>query len=195
MELRLLALGGTPAPGSSTGKVLDWTARFAASLGARVDQFDADFLAQLPLYQTPAATGHSAAQRFVDCARQADGVLIASPGWHGSVSGSVKNALDYLEETARDERPYLDGRPVGLIATAYGWQAAVTTLNAMRTIVHALRGWPTPLGVAINCSQPLFAGGEIADPALAAQLKHLCRQVIDFAALARSRQPLAEEPK
>lgn len=195
MKVRLLALGGTPSAGSSTEKILDWSAKFAAGLGARVDVFDAHFLAGLPLYLTPTAAMHAEARRFVDCARQADGVLIASPGWHGSVSGSVKNALDYLEETARDERPYLDGRPVGLIATAYGWQAAVTTLNAMRTIVHALRGWPTPLGVAINSSQPLFAEGAIADPALAAQLSHLCRQVIDFAALTRSRQLLAEEQK
>lgn len=119
-------------------------------------------------------------------------MLIASPGWHGSVSGSIKNALDYLEETVRDERPYLDGRPAGLIATAYGWQAAVTTLNAMRTIVHALRGWPTPLGAAVNCSQPLFEDGEIADPAVAAQLGQLCQQVIDFSARARSRPLLAK---
>ena len=193
MEIRLLALGGTPTPGSSTERILDCAAQFATGMGARVDLFDARFLAQLPLYLTPEAARNAEARRFIDCARQADGVLIASPGWHGSVSGSVKNALDYLEETARDERPYLDGRPVGLIATAYGWQAAVTTLNAMRTIVHALRGWPTPLGAAINCSKPLLQGGEIADPAIAAQLRQLCRQVIDFAALSRSRHQLAEE--
>jgi FMN reductase len=44
--------------------------------------------------------------------------------------------------------------PVGLIATAAGWQAAVSTLQALRTITHALRGWPTPMGLAINTAEP-----------------------------------------
>ena len=43
---------------------------------------------------------------------------------------------------------------MGLIATAAGWQAAVSTLQALRTITHALRGWPTPMGLAINTAEP-----------------------------------------
>ena len=179
MEIRLLALGGTPTPGSSTERILDCAAQFATGMGARVDLFDARFLAQLPLYLTPEAARNAEARRFIDCARQADGVLIASPGWHGSVSGSVKNALDYLEETARDERPYLDGRPVGLIATAYGWQAAVTTLNAMRTIVHALRGWPTPMGATIRTYHGLFSpDGECLEDRARLQLELVGQQVL-----------------
>ena len=67
-----------------------------------------------------------------------------------STDEAIKNALDYAEDTAKDARPYLDGRAVGCIACAYGWQATDSTLIAMRSIVHALRGWPTPLGVAAN---------------------------------------------
>src|SRR3546814_8041656 len=80
---------------------------------------------------------------LVAAVRDADGLILASPGYHGSISGLVKNAIDYLEETARDRRVYLHGLPVGLIATAFGWQATGGTLLAMRSIVHALRGWPT----------------------------------------------------
>ena len=42
---------------------------------------------------------------------------------------------------------------MGLIATAAGWQAAVSTLQALRTITHSLRGWPTPMGLAINTAE------------------------------------------
>ena len=45
-------------------------------------------------------------------------VVIASPGYHGTVSGLVKNSLDYLEVLREDDRPYLDGRAVGVIAVA-----------------------------------------------------------------------------
>jgi FMN reductase len=59
-----------------------------------------------------------------------------------------------------------------------GWQATTTTLMTMRSTVHALRGWPTPLGVTIN-SAPTGA----VDPVEAAlpQLAILVDQVIGFA--------------
>ncbi len=82
--------------------------------------------------------------------------MLVSPGYHGTVSGLVKNALDYIEDLRDDPRPYLDGRAVGCVATASGWQAAVTTLTSLRSIVHALRGWPTPLGAAVNSAQVEF---------------------------------------
>ena len=88
--------------------------------------------------------------------RSADAVVISSPGYHGTVSGLVKNALDYLEELRTDERPYLDGRPVGLIAVARGWQAAVSTLATLRQITHALRGWPAPFGLTVNSAVTTF---------------------------------------
>ena len=97
--------------------------------------------------------------RLVEPCATADGVIIVSPGYHGALSGLVKNALDYVEDLRGDERPYLDGRAVGCVAIAFGWQAAVTTLTQLRTIVHALRGWPTPLGGAVNSAEVKFDEG------------------------------------
>jgi FMN reductase len=72
---------------------------------------------------------------------------------------------------------------VGLIATAYGWQAAGSTLSTLRSIVHALRGWPTPFGAAINCSGGIFKGGLCSDPLTSQQLELVGAQVFDFARL------------
>jgi FMN reductase len=77
----------------------------------------------------------------------------------------------------------MDGVPVGLIATAYGWQATGSTLATLRSIVHALRGWPTPLGAAINSSGGIFKGGECSDAGAASQLDLVGRQVYEFARL------------
>lgn len=90
---------------------------------------------------------------------------------------------DRLFSAAADPRPYLDGRAVGLVVTAYGWQATGATLGAMRSIVHALRGWPTPLGVTLNTgSAPLFApDGTCAEPRVQEQLSTMARQVVSFA--------------
>ena len=101
-------------------------------------------------------------------------------------AGAVKNALDLLEETARDTaRPYLADMPVGLIATAYGWQATGSTIAALRSIVHALRGWPTPFAAAINSAATKFdETGGASDPAVVEQLCMVGRQVARFAPLA-----------
>jgi FMN reductase len=183
--IRIIAFGGTLTPGSSTSKALDIACRSAESAGAIITRFGFEEFRQLPFYLTVPSAEVPVARRFIQALREAEGVLIASPGWHGSVPGLLKNALDYLEDMAQDDPPYLDGRAVGLIATAYGNQAACSTLNALRTIVHALRGWPTPLGAAVNCSGGIFRDGTCSDEAILRQLQTIGVQVVEFAKMQR----------
>lgn len=178
---RIVALGGTVNPGSSTEQALRLAAGIAASEGAEVTVFGGEYCAGLPHYLGP---GHTAAMgaELVEAVRQADGLLIAAPGYHGTISGVVKNALDYLEDLARDERPYLDGRAVGLIATAYGDQATMSTMQTLRSIVHALRGWPTPMGATIRTYPGLFSpDGECLDDRARMQLDMVGQQVVQGA--------------
>ena len=119
---------------------------------------------------------------FKSAIQDVDGIIIVSPGYHGSISGLVKNALDTLELTAKDEFPYFHGRPVGVIVTAYGWQATGSTLLALRSIVHAMRGWPTPFGAALNSTAGLFdEAGACRDRKDAWALNTVAEQVMDFA--------------
>jgi FMN reductase len=176
----IVAIGGTTTPHSSTEQALRLALTAAERLGARVALFGSETLSSLPHYTTPGCMNGETAKTLVSAVRQADGLIIASPGYHGSISGLVKNALDYIEETAKDTRVYLDGLPVGLLATAYGWQAAGNTLSTLRTITHALRGWPTPLGAALNTSGGLFKNGQCQDPNVAAQIDLIGKQVFEF---------------
>jgi len=132
----------------------------AERAGARTNLISGAML-QLPLYQPDNPARSEGARSLVAELAMADGIILGSPGYHGSISGLVKNALDYAEDLRSDPRPYFSGRAVGCIATAAGWPGAVNTLSALREIVHALRGWPTPLGAAINSSETVFdeAGG------------------------------------
>ena len=119
---------------------------------------------------------------LVEAVRISDGVVLVSPGYHGTVSGLVKNALDYVEDLRGDTRPYLEGRAIGCVAAAQGWQAAVTTLTALRSIVHALRGWPTPLGVALNSKHVEFdVDGGCSDATVVDRLRTIGHQVVEFA--------------
>jgi FMN reductase len=177
----IVGIGGTPSATSSTEAALRIALAEAERQGARTQLFGGQALAELPLYLTPGARAAPVAGALVEAVRDADGLIIASPGYHGSISGLVKNALDYLEDTARDPRPYLTGIPVGLVVTAYGWQATGSTLAALRAIVHALRGWPTPLGATVNSALCTFAEGVCSDAGMGQQIALVGQQVCEFA--------------
>ena len=178
MTPRIVAIGGTVSPGSTTELALKAAMASAEDAGAQVSLFDGSYLARLPHYRGPGHTQQDGAE-MVEAVRAADGLLISAPGYHGTVSGLVKNALDYLEDLANDRRPYLDGRAVGLIATAYGDQATVSTMQTLRTVVHALRGWPTPMGATIRVGPDMFSpGGERLDERARTQLDLVGRQVV-----------------
>jgi FMN reductase len=176
----ILGIGGSTRPKSSTQRALEVSLRAAEREGAETCLIGGPDLI-LPMYDPSDAERSPGARRLMDGLRRCQGLIIASPGYHGSISGLVKNALDYIEDLHSDERIYLDDLPVGLIACAGGWQAAAQTLTALRTIVHALRGWPTPLGAALNTSTRFFDdAGECLDLAAKSQLETIGRQVVDF---------------
>lgn len=178
----VLGLGGTVRAGSSTEKALIVALRAAEAAGAETRLLGGEFLSGLPIFDPRPGEVAPAQQALADAVRAADGVIIASPGYHGSISGVVKNALDTLEVTRNDPAPYFQGKAVGCIISADGWQAAGTTLTALRSIIHALRGWPTPFGAALNAGAPLFDDqGACREPKDAWQLATVAEQVVEFA--------------
>lgn len=176
----IVGLGGTLSEASSTERALRRALHAAEIRGARTKLFTAREL-DLPMYAVDRTKRTPQAIALVDALAAADGVIIATPAYHGGISGLVKNALDYIEDLRDDTRPYLDGRAVGCIVCAYGWQATTTTLMSLRSTVHALRGWPTPLGVTINSAQTFFdSAGMPCDDRCDEQLTTLSGQVLDF---------------
>jgi len=180
---RIVGIGGTTRPGSSSEKALRYALTLAAAQGADVELFDGASI-HLPMYAPESAIRSEGAERMIGALRSSHGVILSTPCYHGSVSGLVKNALDYTEDMCRDAEPYLDGRAVGLIVCGHGWQSTGVVLSAFRSIVHALRGWPTPMGVAINTLVDHFdeTGAGIADQT-ARQMSIMVGQVIEFARL------------
>ena len=176
----IVGLGGTGSASGSTERILRQALNAAEKAGAETLFFDGKAL-DMPMYSYGGVRTEPALA-LISALRRADGIIIASPGYHGTVSGLIKNALDYVEDMAKDERVYFEGRAVGLIAVAAGWQATGSTLATLRSITHALRGWPTPMAVAINSAQPVFdADGALADASIDSQLNILAGQVVEFA--------------
>lgn len=182
----IVGLGGTTRPGSTTERAVALALAEAAAQGCDIELFGGERL-PTEVYDPARPERSDQARELVAALARADGVVLASPSYHGGLSGLVKNAIDFVEDLRGDARPYFQGRAVGCIVCAEGPQALGSTLASLRAVVHALRGWPTPYGAALNTSQaPLGFGDKAADPAALEACRVVGREVVQFARWVRA---------
>ncbi len=177
----IVGLGGTPRAGSTSERCLRLALDHAQSLGCRTRLLSGPDL-PTDIYEYDPTIRSPEAAALVQALRDADGLILASPSYHGSLSGLLKNALDYAEDLRQDARVYLQDRAVGCIVCAEGAQALGSTLVAMRSVVHALRGWPTPFGAAIHTAvRPFDAEGRVTDDTVRRACETVAEEVVSFA--------------
>ncbi|WP_232496266.1 NADPH-dependent FMN reductase [Novosphingobium kaempferiae] len=176
----VVGIGGTIGGDSTTERALRIALGHVEAQGLATRLFGGEALGELPLFNPKSPARTTGEQDLVAAIRSCSGVILATPGYHGSISGALKNALDLLEDTAKDERSYLSGLPVGIVVTAYGWQATGSTLATMRSIVHALRAWPTPFAATINALETRIDADGSTDRLVLEQLCRVGEQVVRF---------------
>lgn len=179
----IVGLGGTLRQASSSERLVRAVLAACEDMGADSWMFDGPTLAELPHFNHELSDRTPGESALVEAVRQCDGLVIGTPGYHGGYSGLVKNAIDLLEDLRQDSRVYFGGRPVGLVVSAAGWQACGTTLSALRDVVHAMRGWPTPIGIAVNSveQRPFGPDGVITDAQIASAVRAQAEQIMAFA--------------
>jgi NAD(P)H-dependent FMN reductase len=183
---RVVLLAGSLSAHSSADRLARWCARRCVEEGMPSVVFSGNDL-EFPFYRPGRTEPRSRA--YLAALAGADGVVLLSPAYHGAPSGLLKNALDYVNELAGDPRPYLHGRAIGCVAVAGGDQGAHSTVASLRTIGHALRGWPTPLGVTLARERAAFADdGSPAHPSTVGDLTVMLEQVLTMARWAAREQ-------
>jgi FMN reductase len=171
MAVRIAALGGSLGQQSTSLAALRVALEGAADAGADVELFDIREL-DLPMYSPNTAVVPPAARSLCESVYGCDGMLWSSPLYHGTISGSFKNALDWLQLLGERQPPYLTDKVIGLISTAGGTQG-LQAVNTMEFIVRALRGWAVPLVIPIPQAWRVFQEGQVLDKAVASQLRAL----------------------
>lgn len=174
--VKIIGIGGSLGSSYSTGlAALKCALEGAEREGAEVKCIDIALL-DFPMY----AEMDQNPQHIVDFAEeiyQADALILSSPLYHGSVSGLMKNVLDWLEVLHGKNPPYLAYKPVGLICVAGGAQA-LQGINAMEQIVRALRGWTIPFVVPVLRSWQIFKpDNSVTDAKVLQQLHSLGKEV------------------
>lgn len=182
-RLKVVGIGGTLREGSSSLGALRRALEAASEAGAATELVDLREIG-LPMYEPgkPLAEYGEGARRLVEAMREADALILSTAAYHGTLAGVTKNALDFAQFLSRDERPYFDGKVVGLISTAGGEMAGANATGAMVHAVHALRGTVAPLMVAVSRSwERADEDGNITDGAYGRRLESLGRLVVELA--------------
>lgn len=181
----VIGLGGSLGSRPSRSlTALEVALEAAETAGATVRLFDLRVL-DLPLF-APDLAPVSAAQEYADAVFDADGLIWSSPMYHGTISGSFKNALDWLELLKERDPPYLTDKIVGLIGSAGGAQG-LQVVNTLEYVVRSLRAFAVPLVVPIAGGAAFDGDGNLVDQRAAAQLRHLGEEVAEVCLLRRPR--------
>jgi FMN reductase len=152
----------------------------ASAAGADTDLLDIRELG-LPMFDPDHQAPTEPARRLIEASHGADAMIWSSPLYQGTISGAVKNALDWLHLLGDREPPYLHDKVIGLISTAGGGQG-LQAVNTMEFAVRALRGWAVPYVVPIPMARRVIGpDGAIVDEGVETQLRTLGNEVVRVA--------------
>nr|WP_274388436.1 NADPH-dependent FMN reductase [Brevibacillus agri] len=131
----------------------------------------------MPIYddREDASTYPEVVHRFVQKISEADGLVIGSPEYHGTMTGALKNALDFLEGR------HLRDKQVALVGVAGGSMGATNTVNTLQLIMRNLHAWPLPASPSIPSAYNAFTpDGKLKDERLQARMETLGQQLVEF---------------
>ncbi|WP_413173135.1 NADPH-dependent FMN reductase [Anabaena azotica] len=171
--VKIVGIGGSLRPGSYTQLGLQVAAQRVAALGAEVEILD------LRQMQLPFCTGakeypeYPDVQRLRDTVGNSDGLILATPEYHGGVSGVIKNTLDLM---SFDQ---LSGKVTGLVSIL-GGQSNSNALNDLRIIMRWVHGWVIPEQIAIGQAYSAFSPeGKLLDEKLSQRFDQFAQSLVD----------------
>lgn len=182
-KIKIVCLGGSMEENSSTLALLKYSAIKLKEIGAETYVADIKKL-NLPIFSYKALKSlkNEKFRILTEKIREADGLIFASPEYHGTVSSAFKNTIDFLEVLAGSKPPYLSFKPIGCIAVGGAENAGFSTLNTMVHIIHNLRAVVAPSSLAIGYGNSLFnKKGEFANEIIKKKINRLASEVYKLA--------------
>ncbi len=177
--VKIVGLSGSLRAGSYSQLALNSAAQRLEALGAQVE------LLEVRSLNLPFCTGEKEYPDYPDVERlrqafqEADGMVLATPEYHGSLSGVLKNALDLMSFE------HFSGKVVGLISVL-GGQPNSNALNDLRVILRWVHGWVIPEQIAIGQAWQAFGeDGKILDEKLSQRFDKFAESLVENTAKLR----------
>lgn len=165
----VLGVAGSTRKGSYSTQALQIALEYAKKQGAEVRLLE---VGRLPLYD-PNAPASKEVEHAAEAVSWADAFILASPDYHGSMSGALKNFLDHFYEE-------FAGKLFGYVVASH--EKGLTVMDQMRTAVRQCYGWSMPYGVSVNGPQD-FAAGELTNARLSKRMQMMSRDLVVYGRL------------
>lgn len=178
-NFKIVAIAGSLRKVSYTRFALNIALKAAEELGADVELID------LREYDLPFCEQFEGEEdlpqdvfKFKEKVRNADGIILGTPEYHGGYSGVIKNAIDLIG------RKEIENKTVGLVGVAGGSLGAANSLNGLRIITRHLHAWTVPQHVSVpGASSKFDSEGNCLDKAVESRLIELGQLVVRYGRL------------
>ncbi|MBV8780123.1 MAG: NAD(P)H-dependent oxidoreductase [Phycisphaerae bacterium] len=167
--IRVVGVSGSMNSHSHSASALRIALDSAQSNGAAVKLLDLN-VADLPMFRPGVKSKHPALLEANANVSWAEAFILATPDYHGSMSGALKNFLDYHWKA-------LAGKLFGYICSSH--EKGLLPMEQMRTAVRQCYGWSMPYGVAVHGEEKANTPAEIE------RLKMLGRDLVVYGTLIR----------
>jgi len=176
-NMNIVLLAGSNRKDASSTKLLRYMRERLKARGVEAAWIDV-YESPLPMFSPDDEETHPNARRLIAAVQGADALVLGTPEYHGSISGALKNALDYLG--ASD----VGGKPV-LSVSSSGGAVGVSSLTHLQHIVRGLHGINCPEWVSIGGRQWFGADGAPADDGMRARVERALDQLVALTAALR----------
>ncbi len=176
--IKILGLSGSYGLTSKNGLLLSAALDECQKLGAEVHIWDL-VEKPLPLVGAEGSWQDANVKEFQALATECDGYILTSPEYHGTMSGVMKNTLDWVY------KDHVGGKAFGLMSTLGGISNS-NTLNHMRIAVRWIHGWCVPEQVAVGKVKEAFdEDNNLTDTDVAERVVGLAQSVVSAAIMLR----------
>lgn len=172
--MHITMIAGSNREGATSTILLQYIERLLNTRHISVKLVDLREL-QLPLYSPDNLEPHPNVLRLLEAAAEADGLILATPEYHGSISGVLKNALDYINAS------HVAGKPVLSVSSA-GGPVGVSSLLQLQSIVRNLHGVNCPEWISLGAGSNSFSPeGAPLDEGMKARVEAAVGKFMDLA--------------
>ncbi|MGB7624356.1 MAG: NAD(P)H-dependent oxidoreductase [Terriglobia bacterium] len=172
--IRIVAISGSVRPGNYTNMALALVIdEFKKHPQISLKVIDPALLS-LPLPGTD--PGSEVTKSLQEDVRNATGVILATPEYHGSFSSVIKLVIENLGFPS-----VLAGKPVALLGVAAGSIGAVKSLEMLRSICSHIGAIVLPLAISIANVQKVFdKDGRCLDPSVEKMVRSVPTNLVNY---------------
>lgn len=178
--VRILGLGGSVRAESINKQLLEMMLASAEALGAEIEIADVHSM-NLPIFNQyiPIEDQPEQLMWLIEEMKRADGFILCSPTYLGSLTGAVKNTLDSLHLAHGEPRVYFDGRPVAL--ASFGYYGQVNVINSLAFVTRVMGATVVPESVIVSGDEEEFDADIFQSETVQAQIARAVSQLIAMA--------------